>query len=585
MHWEIMNRFAKTFKLMKKLYTTIVSGLLPFALSATIINGGNYNGNNLIPANGDTLNGTFTNVGNFHVQPGVTVYVLPGTPLSITAQCINIEGVINGTGAGFAGGGMNPNYSTFGLPGLGPGPGAPGEHGPCVHGTGGGGGANGGNGGNSSWLPGYGTPAAPAMGGTAYGNLDMGSGGGSGCKHCYDPNNYGLPGLGGNGGGLIELVAVNNIFVSGSILADGQDGEIGQSHVYGGAGGGAGGGGSIILNAPMGFVTGTLSAKGGKGGDGGPNSSPSNWAMAGGGGGGGKVSLASNICKDNAFINVAGGLPGVSISTYNPQQGTAGQVGIVNGGQINCAPVFSITGPNPVCEGDTVSYFVNLVSGISQYNWTVPGGSSIINGQGDTLINMVWGANGGYVYVQAANACGGSSFIDSMQVTVNPKPTVTFTLATDSVCSSAAPFALTGGSPNGGTYSGNGVSGGNFSAVQAGIGTHSVYYTYTDGNGCSNTATESIVVYICAGIQQMQNDITYKLFPNPFKNNTFFDFGTTQFLSGRFTITDTQGKIIETGSFSGNTLSINRNDKSAGNYIISIFENKQLLITEKLIVE
>jgi hypothetical protein len=63
-----------------------------------------------------------------------------------------------------------------------------------------------------------------------------------------------------------------------------------------------------------------------------------------------------------------------------------------------------------------------------------------------------------------------------------------------STCENTAPFALSGGSPVGGTYSGNGVSGGNFNPATAGVGTHTINYSYTDGNGCSNSCSFNITV-------------------------------------------------------------------------------------------
>ncbi|WP_353720212.1 T9SS type A sorting domain-containing protein [Dyadobacter sp. 676] len=50
-----------------------------------------------------------------------------------------------------------------------------------------------------------------------------------------------------------------------------------------------------------------------------------------------------------------------------------------------------------------------------------------------------------------------------------------------SVCANEAPFALSGASPAGGTYSGPGVSGGIFSPAIAGTGAKTITYTYQDG--------------------------------------------------------------------------------------------------------
>lgn len=77
-------------------------------------------------------------------------------------------------------------------------------------------------------------------------------------------------------------------------------------------------------------------------------------------------------------------------------------------------------------------------------------------------------------------------------------PTVTFTGILADQCISNTTYALTGGSPAGGTYGGNGVSGTNFNASAAGVGTHIITYTYTyvyvDGTSCPGTATNTITV-------------------------------------------------------------------------------------------
>ena len=51
-------------------------------------------------------------------------------------------------------------------------------------------------------------------------------------------------------------------------------------------------------------------------------------------------------------------------------------------------------------------------------------------------------------------------------------------------CLSETTYALSGGDPVGGVYSGTGVSGSNFDASVAGEGVHTITYTYTDGNSC-----------------------------------------------------------------------------------------------------
>ena len=75
-------------------------------------------------------------------------------------------------------------------------------------------------------------------------------------------------------------------------------------------------------------------------------------------------------------------------------------------------------------------------------------------------------------------------------VTVNTAPIVTQS-AISAVCENGSSVVLSGGSPAGGSYSGTGVSGGNFDPS---VGTQTITYTYTDGNNCSNTATTPVTV-------------------------------------------------------------------------------------------
>ncbi|MBC7448563.1 MAG: T9SS type A sorting domain-containing protein [Hymenobacteraceae bacterium] len=86
---------------------------------------------------------------------------------------------------------------------------------------------------------------------------------------------------------------------------------------------------------------------------------------------------------------------------------------------------------------------------------------------------------------------GGSVCTDNVTISVTPLPTVTLSVFPD-VCVSASSFTLTGGAPAGGTYSGPGVSGGQFSPGAAGVGSHAITYTY--GSGCTSSATQTLTV-------------------------------------------------------------------------------------------
>jgi len=69
-----------------------------------------------------------------------------------------------------------------------------------------------------------------------------------------------------------------------------------------------------------------------------------------------------------------------------------------------------------------------------------------------------------------------------------------FDLIDSIACLNESNIPLSGGTPSGGNYSGPGVSGGVFNASAVGIGTHPIFYNYTDGNGCIGTAIDSFEV-------------------------------------------------------------------------------------------
>ncbi len=108
------------------------------------------------------------------------------------------------------------------------------------------------------------------------------------------------------------------------------------------------------------------------------------------------------------------------------------------------------------------------------------------------------------VTVKSSNGCTSSATTtvgSNMQV-----PSVTCP-ANINVCAGTEPFALSVGSPSGGTFSGPGVSNGMFSPIIAGTGSHTLTYTVTGSNGCtascnytaSVTAKFSVTVQPTAG--------------------------------------------------------------------------------------
>ncbi len=98
---------------------------------------------------------------------------------------------------------------------------------------------------------------------------------------------------------------------------------------------------------------------------------------------------------------------------------------------------------------------------------------------------------GSYPLVTAAE--GGAFCADTVThwITVHAVPEVALT-PFDTLCSSSGPYALQHAQPLGGAWSGFGVLGGHFDVSTHQFGNYVLHYAYTDSNGCSTTASQTI---------------------------------------------------------------------------------------------
>lgn len=176
-----------------------------------------------------------------------------------------------------------------------------------------------------------------------------------------------------------------------------------------------------------------------------------------------------------------------------------------------------------VCENDVVT-FTFASSGATGYQWEADFGSGFtplsnsamfagVTTSQLTITGATSMQNGG-IFRCILTGCTGNVTTASALLTVNPLPIVSLA-PFSTVCINWTPVTLTGGSPAGGTYSGNAVSGGVFDPAAAGAGMHTITYTYADVNGCSDTAQQLINVDLCTGLSANAEPGAVQLFPNP----------------------------------------------------------------------
>jgi uncharacterized protein (TIGR02145 family) len=161
----------------------------------------------------------------------------------------------------------------------------------------------------------------------------------------------------------------------------------------------------------------------------------------------------------------------------------------------------TITGSSSLCQASmNVPYSTSLIPNAVTYSWTVnPTSAGTLTGSTAAVL-MNWSAlfSGlAQITVKGVNGCGDGTTSAPLNVTVNPKPSVSLSRCIDSVTSTAAkPIALKGGIPLGGNYTGAGVNTaqGILYPNLAGGGSHVLTYTYTNAYGCVSAATSTFLV-------------------------------------------------------------------------------------------
>ena len=171
----------------------------------------------------------------------------------------------------------------------------------------------------------------------------------------------------------------------------------------------------------------------------------------------------SSLCKQVTIITKDGSIAPIGIQTSNNNFCTGGSATLsVVGGQLG-------TGAN--------------------WSWYESACSSNFLGTGSSI--SVTPAATTMYYVRANGGdCGATS---CQEILINTYDLNVYHSNVDSTCESS-PFVLQGGFPQGGTYTGVGVLGSIFDPNISGIGSHTVTYSYTDSNNCTNSTQFPVVV-------------------------------------------------------------------------------------------
>lgn len=274
----------------------------------------------------------------------------------------------------------------------------------------------------------------------------------------------------------------------------------------------------------------------------------------------------------NTYTWLPGLLTGNIVSATPSATTTYTVTGMGSNGCSNTATVSITVDPSPVVSVTPASAALcgpvpvaMNANGAVSYSW-MPGslsGSGVNVTPASTITYTVTGT--------AANGCTDST---NVTITVNTPPVVTLAaLNPDSLCLGDSPISLSG-SPAGGNYTGNGVSGSQFIPATAGPGMHTLVYQYTDGNGCAGSDTTIAFVDICTGIADEGNNAVL-VYPNPFTDVLQLE---APFVMEQIELFDMSGKIILRENANSTKIILETTTLRPGFYFVRITGSEHRLV-------
>jgi len=261
-------------------------------------------------------------------------------------------------------------------------------------------------------------------------------------------------------------------------------------------------------------------------------------------------------CKTNTplllapFAQPAGGLftgPGVTSGSFIPSNPGIGTftLSYIRTDANNCSNTATIAVSVASLVVPVMSPAIPLCSNSSAIQMTVNPAGGGFNGNGTSAAGLfdpnVSGAGSHPISYSITN--GPCTTSASIIILVNAAPTASIVNPKTFFCKNQSAIFLNG-SPAGGSFSGNGVTGAAFNPANASVSNSNIIiYSYTDQNGCSDSASVRITVSTCAGISENgRTPSLFRCYPNP--------------SNGLFTIEAQQDLRLEVLSITGQTIEI-----------------------------
>jgi hypothetical protein len=300
------------------------------------------------------------------------------------------------------------------------------------------------------------------------------------------------------------------------------------------------------------------------------------------------VNLGSDTAQCGGTVILDAGNSGSSFNWSSGDNTQTVVVGVSNTYSVTVTDANNCTGTDAAVVTISFSPVVNLGADTTQCGGSIlldagNAGSTFTwsNGPSSQTNNVTASATYSVVVTNADNC----SSTDTVVVTINQVPTVTFSLTDDTLCVGEAAQTLSG-LPAGGTFAGTGVTGSTFTPSAAGAGSYVITYSYTDNNGCSNSATDNMVVDLCVGVEEVAGNISVNIYPNPSTGIFYLDLASVNNRIVNVRVYSANGALVTENNFVADTAvrELNLSNYAQGVYVVKVTSDN-LTSTKRIIIE
>jgi hypothetical protein len=260
----------------------------------------------------------------------------------------------------------------------------------------------------------------------------------------------------------------------------------------------------------------------------------------------------------------------------NPATSVSGQL------TVNSATAVAAIANVTACEGATALFNSNATGGNLTYQWqSSSDGVNFTNIGGATsanlsLANTTLAQNGLKYRVVVSGACGNATS-QAGTLTINSRPSVSINAAPTDICTGDAAITLSATQP-GGTWSGQGMNGAQFTPGGLPAGAYQVTYSLTNAAGCTTVATASVVVNDCADKHLPLGQVGAIIIPTPSDGKFFIWFKTDLYTKLSMKVFQADGKLVDQRTITGITYDmqapVNLRKLAAGIYFLSLYDEK-----------